>query len=73
VNWKLHLAAFWYGFTLGPLWKWLFRKRFLFGWRWHFRMTKFGQWLLNVAHREKTPRCLHDAIERFVYGEDGLR
>jgi hypothetical protein len=40
----------------------------IFGWRWHFRMSRFGQWLLMVAHRDRTPRWLHDLIERLVYG-----
>jgi hypothetical protein len=39
----------------------------IFGWRWHFRMSRFGQWLLKVAHRPNTPCWLHDVIERLVY------
>jgi hypothetical protein len=43
----------------------------MFGWRWHFRMSRYGQWLLKLAHRDWTPEWLHDAIERFVYGKHG--
>lgn len=39
------------------------------GWRWHFRMSKTGQRLLKLAHRDKTPVWLHDRIERLVYGK----
>lgn len=45
---------------------------FPMGWRWHFRMTKIGQWMLMVAHRGGTPIWLHDVVERIVYGRDGL-
>lgn len=39
------------------------------GWRWHFRMSSTGQWLLKKAHQSNTPAWLHDAIERLVYGK----
>ena len=47
------------------------RRRLIFGWRWHFRMIRCGQALLKLAHNHETPRWLHDAIERFVYGKNG--
>lgn len=39
------------------------------GLRWHFRMSRYGQWLLKLAHKDKTPRWVHDAIERILYGK----
>lgn len=67
-------AAF--NFLLGGLfggWLCALQARLIFGWRWHFRMTRAGQWLLKVAHREGTPGWAHDLIEAAVYGRDGLR
>lgn len=48
-------------------------RQFPFGWRWHFRMSRCGQWLLRLAHKRNTPGWLHDGIESFVYSKDGLR
>jgi hypothetical protein len=39
-----------------------------FGWRWHFRMSRLGQRTLRLAHRQGTPRWVHDLIEWVLYG-----
>jgi hypothetical protein len=71
--WRAFWEGFWDGFTLGMVRRSLKRMPvMIFGWRWHFRMSRLGQWLLKVAHRQSTPNWLHDVIERVVY-EDRRR
>lgn len=64
------ITPYWWDESGRRMWP---RRSLLFGWRWHFRMSRCGQVLLKLAHRKWTPRWMHDAIECVVYGNDGLR